>query len=190
MFSIWIKAEGQSSMSNHGFNIASVSLCFLFTSNDSDRLSELLNFKEWPVIQDWAGCPSIEQEFNFESTFFLAVSGGKVEGVHMKTWIEVFFFLWSQRLEILKGRKRDKVFTTSCPWLSIFWTKLGVGRLLLCGRFLLYWVSKFSGLALKLNWVWWQLLGPSVQELLDLSWWYCLSKFECLFLSKLQSVCG
>ena len=158
-------------MSNHGYNIASVCFCLLLTFDYGDRLSKLCNFKKSSIVDYWAGCASVKHKFNFESTIFLAVSGGKVEGVHMETWFEITFFIRSRRLQKCKGKKPDRVIITSCPWSSINWTELGVGMLLLCGKFLLFWVSEFSGLALKFYWVCWWLSVPLFQELLDLFWW-------------------
>ena len=50
----------------------------LFTSDYSDRLSKLGNFKEGSEIYDWAGSSSVEHNFDYESIIILAVSGGKV----------------------------------------------------------------------------------------------------------------
>ena len=171
-------------MFNHRYEIGSVGFCFLFTSEYSDRLSKLGYCKERSVIYDGTGCHNIKQKFNLESTTFLAVVGGIMKGIQFKTWFEIIFFIWSRRLQKCKEKKLDEVFTTTCPWFQINWTELGVGRLLPCGEFLLYGVSVFSGLAMKLYWVCWRLFAPLVHELLDLSWWYCLSGFQ--FLSGLK----
>ena len=168
-----------------------VGFCLLFASDYGNRLPELCNFMEGSVVYDWAVCTSVEHKFDFQSTIFLAVSSGKVEGIHMKTWFEVTFVIRSRRLQKFKGKKPDRVFTTTCPWSSMIRTELeqDVGKLLLCGKFLLYWVSEFSGRALKLYWVCWQLSGPLFRELLDLFWWYCLSGFGFVLLSGLKPVC-
>ena len=101
----------------------SVFFCSLLTS-------KLCNFKEGSVIYDWASCPGVEHEVNFESTIFLTASGGKLERIHLKAWFEVTLFVWSRRLQKFRGKKPDVLFTTSCHWSSINWTEMGLGELL------------------------------------------------------------
>ena len=72
-------------MCNHGYNIACVGFRFLYTSDYSDRLSEMCKLKEGSLYYDSTGCPSVKHELDFKSTIFLAVSGEEVEGIHFKT---------------------------------------------------------------------------------------------------------
>ena len=137
-------------------------------------LSTLSNFEEFSVNYDGTGCPSVERFFDSKSTIFLLVSGGKVKVIHMKTWFEVTFFISSLRQLKFERKKPDRVFTTTCPWSSMNWNELGVGRLSLCGTFLFYWVLEVSGL----YWGCCRPFDPLVQEMLDLAGWYCLSRYR------------
>ena len=176
-------------MSNHGFNIASVGFCLLFISDYSDRLSKLGNFKEGSVVYDWEGCSSVEHEFDFKSTIFLAVSDEKVEGILMKTWFEVTSSALGD-FRSLKERNLIGYLLHRVPdlrWIELSWVS---EKMLLCGMFLWYCLSEFSGLALRLYWVCWRLFGPLFQEVLDhLFCWNCLSGFRFVFLFGLKPVC-